>query len=48
MMRCGRYGYREVEIHTTNPDHLVPRDPYPTNTTLVRVADRYAAGRNRG
>ena len=22
--RCGRYEYRKVLIHTTNPDHLVP------------------------
>jgi hypothetical protein len=27
--RCGRYAYRKVLVHTTNPDHLVPTTPSP-------------------
>ncbi len=23
-MRSGRYTYRKVVVHTTNPDHLIP------------------------
>src|SRR4051794_6322207 len=28
--RCGRYEYRKVLMHSTNPDHLVPSSPSPT------------------
>lgn len=35
-------------IHTTNPDHLIPRGPSPTSVPPLRIADRYAAGRKRG
>jgi hypothetical protein len=30
---------------TTNPDHLVPRGPAPTNVPPLRVAARYEVGR---
>ena len=43
--RCGRYDYRKCLTHLTNPDHLVPRDPSPTDVPLLRIAERYAAGR---
>ena len=43
--RCGRYEYRKVRVHSTNPDHLVPSAPSPTNVPPLQVADRYAAGR---
>ncbi|SOX53834.1 hypothetical protein MAAFP003_2510 [Mycobacterium ahvazicum] len=45
MMRCGRYDYREVAVHTTNPDHLVPRQPSPTSVPPLRISGPYAAGR---
>jgi hypothetical protein len=44
-MRSGRYTYRTVVVHTTNPDHLVPSAPSRTNVPPLRIADRYAAGR---
>jgi hypothetical protein len=35
-------------VHTTNPDHLIPRrGQSPTNVSPLRVAARYAAGRYR-
>jgi hypothetical protein len=34
-------------IRTTNPDHLVPHPPAPTNMPPLRIAARYAAGRPR-
>lgn len=34
-------------IRTTNPDHLVPSAPSPTNVPPLRIAARYAAGRPR-
>ena len=43
--RCGRYEYRKVLMHSTNPDHLVPRVASPTNVPPLQIADRYAAGR---
>jgi len=46
--RCGRYDYRKCLTHSTNPDHLVPSVPSPTNVPPLRTADRYAAGRKRG
>ncbi|HXO53422.1 MAG TPA: hypothetical protein VN888_20880 [Mycobacterium sp.] len=47
MMRCGRYTYHEVVIHTTNPPHLVPSTPSPTTVAPVQIAARYPAGRPR-
>jgi hypothetical protein len=32
-------------LHSTNPDHLVPSAPSPTNLPPLRIAARYAAGR---
>jgi hypothetical protein len=43
--RCGRYKYQKVLVHSTSPDHLVPRVASPTNVPPVQIADRYAAGR---
>ena len=43
--RCGRYEYRKVLMHSTNPDHLVPSRP-PCGPPL-RIAAEYAAGRPR-
>ncbi|OCB32816.1 hypothetical protein A5676_04455 [Mycobacterium malmoense] len=48
MMRCGRYDYREVEVHTTNPDHLVRDELSSTNVPSLRITARYAAGRKGG
>jgi hypothetical protein len=39
--RCGRYAYRKVLVHTTNPDHLVPTTPSPTDIPALEVAPRY-------
>ncbi len=33
---------------TTNPDHLIPSKPSPTNVPPLRIAARYADGRKRG
>jgi hypothetical protein len=44
--RCGRYEYRKVLMHSTNPDHLVPSAAHGSGGFL-RVAARYAAGRKR-
>ena len=39
---------RECYVHrTTNPDHLGPSAPSPTNVPPLRIAARYAAGRPR-
>jgi hypothetical protein len=39
---------RECSVtRTTNPDHLVPRAPSPTNVPPLRITGRYAAGRPR-
>jgi hypothetical protein len=46
--RCGPYEYRKCLMHTTNPDHLVPSVPSPTNVPPLRIADRYVAGRKHG
>ena len=32
-------------LRSTNPDHLVPSTPSPTNVPPLRIAIRYAAGR---
>jgi hypothetical protein len=45
VVRCGRYTYHEVVIHTTNPAHLVPSALSPTNVPPLRIAARYAARR---
>jgi hypothetical protein len=44
--RCGRYEYRKVLMHSTNPDHLVPSAARGSGGFL-RVTARYAAGRKR-
>src|SRR5882757_3191443 len=44
--RCGRYEYRKVRVHSTNPDHLVP-SAVRGSGGFLRVAARYAAGRKR-
>ena len=36
-MRSGRYTYRKVLVHTTNPDHPIPSGRY----TLVSTATEY-------
>jgi hypothetical protein len=39
---------RDCHVHrVTNPDHLIPSKPSPTNLPPLRVAARYAAGRPR-
>jgi hypothetical protein len=43
--RSGRYEYRKCLTHSTNPDHLIPRVPSLTNVPPLRIADRYAVGR---
>jgi hypothetical protein len=30
-MRSGRYTYRKVVVHTTNPDHLIPSAGTPSD-----------------
>ena len=32
-------------LHSTNPDHLIPSKPSPTNLPPLRIAARYADGR---
>jgi hypothetical protein len=39
--RCGRYEYRKVLMHSTNPDHLVPSTPSLTDVPPLQVARRY-------
>ncbi len=34
-------------LRSTNPDHLVPSAPSPTNVSPLRIAARHAAGRPR-
>jgi hypothetical protein len=46
--RYGRYTYRKCLTHSTNPDHLVPRQPSLTSVMPLRIADRYTAGRKPG
>ena len=45
--RCGSYEYRKSLTRSTNPDHLIPQGPSPTNVPRLRIAARYAAGRTR-
>jgi hypothetical protein len=44
-MRSGRYTYRKVAAHTTNPDHVIPSAGAPSDTPPLQIADRYTAGR---
>ena len=37
--RCGRYEYRKVLMHSTNPDHLVPSTTSLTDIPPLRAAD---------
>jgi hypothetical protein len=46
-MRSGRYAYRKVLVHTTNPDHLVPSASTPSGRPRLRIVERYTAGRPR-
>lgn len=34
-------------IRTTNPEHLIPRGPTPTNAPPLRIDGQYAMGRRR-
>jgi hypothetical protein len=34
--RGGRYAYRRVIVHTTNPDHLEPKTPSPMDIRHLR------------
>ena len=45
--RRGRYEYRKVRVHSTNPDHLVPSAPSSTNVPPLRIVAPYLAGRPR-
>jgi hypothetical protein len=45
--RCGRHEYRKCLTHSTNPDHVVPGVPSPTNALPLRIAARYAVGKPR-
>lgn len=44
----GRYDYRKCMTPSTNPDHLVPSMPSPTNVPPLQIADQYVAGRKHG
>jgi hypothetical protein len=44
-MRSGRYTYRKVVVHTTNPDHLIPSAATPSDMPPLQVALRYREGR---
>jgi hypothetical protein len=46
-MRSGRYTYRKVVVHTTNPDHLISSAGAPSNSPPLQVALRYREGRCR-
>jgi len=37
--RCGRYEYRKVLMHSTNPDDLVPSTTSLTDIPPLRAAD---------
>lgn len=39
--RCGRYAYRKVLVHTTNPDHLEPKTPSSMDIPALELAPRY-------
>jgi hypothetical protein len=42
--RCGRYAYRKILVHTTNPDHLMPTTPSPIDIPALAVGPRYRSG----
>ena len=42
---CGRYEYRKVLLHTTNPDDVVPSTPSLTDIPPLQVAAPVSAGR---
>jgi hypothetical protein len=44
-MRSGRYTYRKVVVHTTNPDHLIPSAGTSSDRPPLQVALRYREGR---
>ncbi len=46
-MRSGRYTYRKVLVHRTNPDHLMPSVGTPAESPRLQITARYAAGRPR-
>jgi hypothetical protein len=46
-MRSGRYTYRKVVVHTTNPDHLISSAGTPSDKPPLQVALRYREGRCR-
>lgn len=35
-------------VRSTNPNHLVPNVPSPSNVPPLRIADRYVAGPRHG
>jgi hypothetical protein len=39
--RCGRYKYRKVLMHSTNPGHLGPDQPSLTDIPPLQVVRRY-------
>ncbi|MDT5057234.1 MAG: hypothetical protein QOF66_5600, partial [Mycobacterium sp.] len=46
-VRSGRYAYRKVVVHATNPDHLIPSAGTPSDRPSLRIAAGYAVGRPR-
>jgi hypothetical protein len=40
--RCGRYEYRKVLMHSTNPDHLVLSAASPTNVPPLQRSSPWA------
>jgi hypothetical protein len=46
-MRSGRYTYRKVVVHTTNPDHLISSAGTPSDKPPLQIALRYREGRCR-
>jgi hypothetical protein len=46
-MQSGRYTYRKVVVHTTNPDHLIPSAGTHSDRPPLQVALRYREGRCR-
>ncbi len=45
--RRGRHEYRKCLTHLTNPNHLIPSMPSPTNVPPLRISGRYASGKPR-
>jgi hypothetical protein len=46
-MRSGRYAYRKVLVHSTNPDHLIPSPGTLSEYPPLLIAADYEAGRPR-